>query len=74
MLNLLLESNDEVYFYCFNHANSCEASELRAVCSVKSKELLAETEIDFNDGCLNIICGSLYMISELVERFNIDLT
>lgn len=74
MLNSLFESDDEVYFYHFNHASSCEVSELQAVCPVKSKELFAETEIDFNDGCLNIICGSLYMISELVERFNIDLT
>lgn len=66
-------NNDEVYFYHFNHANSCEVSELRAVCPVESKELTADTEINFNDGHLNIICGSLYMISELADKFNLSV-
>lgn len=66
-------NNDEVYFYHFKHANSCEVSELRAVCPVESKELTADTEIDFSDGHLNIICGSLYMISELADKFNLSV-
>lgn len=41
---------------------------------IHAKELTKETQIDFNDGRLNVICGSLYMISELVERFKLNLT
>lgn len=63
----------EVYFYHFNHSNSCEVKDLQAVCPISSKELTSDTVIDFNDGRLNIICGSLYMISELVEHFNISV-
>ncbi len=73
MLQSLFNEGDEVYFYHFNHSNSCGVSELQAVCPVESKELTKETVIDFNDGYLNIICGSLYMISELVECFDIHL-
>lgn len=63
----------EVYFYHFKHQNSCEVSELQSVSPIKSKELTKDTKIDFNDGKLNIICGSFYMISELVELFNIKI-
>lgn len=73
MVNSLFESDDEVWFYNFNHQNSCEVSELQKVCPVVSKELVPNTEIDFDDGKLNIICGSLYMISELVQRFDIEI-
>lgn len=74
MLNLLFDGDEQVYFYHFNHANSCRFEELQLVCPIKAQELLSETEIDFNDGHLNIICGSLYMISELAERFDIEMT
>lgn len=47
--------------------------ELQAVCPIESKELTPDTKIDFKDDKLNIICGSFYMISELVDRFGIDI-
>lgn len=73
MLNVLLSQNDEIYFYHFSHQNSATFEELQAACPIRAKELLRDTQINFNDGYLNIICGSLYMISELVKRFNIKL-
>lgn len=73
MVQTLFEHGDEVYFYHFNHQNSCSVEDLQAVCPIESKELALETKIDFNDGKLNIICGSFYMIAELVERFGIDV-
>jgi len=73
MLEYLFVPGDEVYFYHFNHSNSCEVSELQSVSPVESKELTADTKINLNDGKLNIICGSFYMIKELAEKFNIDL-
>ena len=71
MLKTLLKEGDEVYFYHFSHQNSATYEELKSACQTEAKELKADTEIDFNDGYLNIICGSLYMISELVERLDI---
>ena len=62
-----------IYFYHFSHQNTATFEELKAACPIEPKELKADTEIDFNDGYLNIICGSLYMISELVERFGIKI-
>lgn len=74
MVNSLFELGDLVYFYHFKHANSCDYADLSVVSPVESRELTSEIEIDFNDGYLNIICGSLYMISELAGRFNIHMT
>ncbi len=77
MVNILLDSEDsfrqEVYFYHFKHNNSCEFNDLQAVCPIEAKELTPDTKIDFHDGKLNIICGSLYMISELTEMFGINI-
>ena len=73
MVQSLFDRGDEVYFYHFNHQNSCTVEELTAVCPIVAKELTPDIEIDFGDGYLNIICGSFYMISELVERFGINV-
>ena len=62
----------EVYFYHFSHQNSATFEELKAVCPVGCKELTKDTQFDFNDGYLNIICGSFYMIAELCELFKIS--
>lgn len=62
----------ELYFYHFRHQNSATFEELEAVCPIECKELTKDTKIDFNDGHLNIICGSFYMLAELVELFGIN--
>lgn len=67
MLSTLILPDDEVYFYHFNHQNSATYAQLQAVCSIKAKELNSDTEIDWHDGKINVICGSFYMISELCE-------
>lgn len=66
-------SSTEVYFYHFGHKNSCTFDELQKVSPVEAKELTPDVSIDFNDGKLNIICGSLYMISELAQSYEIDI-
>ena len=73
MVNSLFDRRDEIYFYHYNHQNSCTVEQLQAVCPFESKALTADVEIDFNDGVLTIICGSFYMIEELVNRFSIKL-
>lgn len=62
---------NELYFYHFSHQNSCTFEDLKSVCLVKCEELKSKEQIDFNDGYLNIICGSFYMISELTELLDI---
>lgn len=73
MVQSLFMQGDEIYFYHFKHQNSCPVQELQKVCPFGSKELTPNTQIDFNDGHLNIICGSFYMISELAQRFDINI-
>jgi len=73
LLRHFVPRNDiEIYFYHFSHQNSADFEELKAVCPVKCKELTKNTKIDFNDGHLNIICGSFYMLSELLELLGIS--
>lgn len=73
MLNILFRADDSIYFYHFNNKNSCDIKTLQAVSPVKSEELTADTKIKFHDGHLNIICGSFYMIAELVKMLNLDI-
>lgn len=73
MVQSLFENGDEIYFYKFNHKNSCDVSVLQECCQFESNELLPDTRIDFSDGKLNIFCGSLYMLSELIEKFGIEI-
>jgi dihydrofolate synthase/folylpolyglutamate synthase len=74
MVQSLFKTGDEVWFYQFGHQNSCPAEVLQSVCPVSSRILSEGVNIDFNDGHLNIICGSFYMIEELVKRFDINLS
>ena len=67
-----VREEQEVYFYHFSHQNSATFEELKAVCPVECKELTKDTQFDFNDGYLNIICGSFYMIAELCDLFKIS--
>ncbi len=74
MLNILLSSQKpdvELYFYHFKHQNSAEFDDLQSVCPIKAKELTSDTKIDFNDGKLTVVCGSFYMISEIVNILGI---
>lgn len=64
MMNILFTPADEIYFYHFNNPNSCTIEELQATCPFPSKEL-TDKNIIMPDK-LNIICGSFYMINELM--------
>jgi folylpolyglutamate synthase/dihydropteroate synthase len=72
MIQTLFQKGDDVWFYHFKHQNSCTFEELKDVCNVvEAKELTPTTKIDFDDGFLNVICGSFYMIEELVTLFDL---
>ena len=60
---------NKLYFYPFKNANSCSYEELSKVCSVESSLLKSKAEIDaIAEENLTVICGSFYMINELVDK------
>lgn len=68
MINLLFKEGDEIYFNHFNHQNSATYEELSSVCKYPSKEFNGKLP-DFKG--ITVICGSLYMISEVMKDLNI---
>ena len=58
----------EIYFYKFKSDKSCSFEILKDTCIYYSKELKSIDEINFSDDILTIICGSFYMINELVSK------
>lgn len=67
MADILFKEGDEIYFNHFNHANSATYEELSSVCKYPSKEY--NGNLPEFDG-ITVVCGSLYMISEVMKDFN----
>ena len=65
MMQALFYPEDEIYFYNFNNPNSCTTEELQSKCPFPAKNYTGK-EIITPDK-LNIICGSFYMINELIN-------
>lgn len=66
MIEELFDKNDEIYFYHFNYPNAASVDELQAVCLYESKEF--DGKFDYSDGRLTIVCGSFYMMSEILPK------
>ena len=66
MMQILFERGDEIYFYHFNNPNSCTIEELQEACEFKSKKFKSLDELPKD--CLKIICGSFYMLNEVVPE------
>ncbi|MFQ8626614.1 MAG: bifunctional folylpolyglutamate synthase/dihydrofolate synthase [Candidatus Gastranaerophilaceae bacterium] len=64
MMEILFEKGDEIYFYHFNNKNSCTINELQEVCKFPSKQFVSLK--DLPDDNLKIVCGSFYMLSEII--------
>ena len=64
----LFRAEDEIYFYHFNYPNACSYEDLADVCDFNSK-LFSEFKKDENT--LTVICGSFYMIKELLTKIGI---
>ena len=69
MIKTLFEKEDEVYFYKFDHKDSCSYEELKKEFPDAKK---FDLSVDLNTEKLNIICGSFYMLSDLLKKLNID--
>lgn len=64
MIAELLQDGDEIEFYHFNNPNACTFEELQAVCPYPAKTF---NGLKPQDDVLTIICGSLYMINEIIR-------
>ncbi len=62
MMEILFSQGDEIYFYHFK--NSCTIEQLQEMCELPSKQFIRLDELP--DDCLKIICGSFYMLNEII--------
>ncbi len=67
MMQNLFTQNDEIYFYHFDNPNSCTCQELSVACEFPSKTFDKFTK----DNTLTVICGSFYMLKELLSNMGI---
>ncbi len=67
MVTELFNKNDEIYFYHFNYPNSVDVKALQAACPFDSYEFQSQ-KFDYKDGKLTVVCGSFYMIKELLNK------
>ena len=69
MVEILFKPEDEIYFNHFNHTNSATYEELSSICKYPSKEYTGNLP-EF--GGITIVCGSLYMIADVVKDLGIE--
>ncbi len=68
MMEILFSKGDEIYFYHYNHKQSVSVSELEKVCIFPSKEFKSLNDFSINQDTVTVICGSFYMISEVLKK------
>lgn len=68
MMKNLFTPNDNIFFYEFNNVNSCSYNELASACKFDSKSF---NEFKKNNNVLTVVCGSFYMIKELLPKIGI---
>lgn len=66
MISALLRTGDEVYFYHYDNPNSVEVEELKKYSPVEAKTF--ENGEVLKTDKWNIICGSIYMIAEVLGK------
>lgn len=68
MIKILFKKGDEIYFNHFSNQNSVSFEELQAVCDFPAREFVSLDEFETRPDTLTIICGSFYMINEVVNN------
>ena len=64
MMEILFRDGDEIYINEFNYPNACTYDELSSACRFETKKY---NDTPLSADKLNIICGSFYMISEILS-------
>ena len=69
MINNILEDKNlsEIYVFEFKNGNSCDINTLRNVCDYELKQLSSINEITPSNDILTVVCGSFYMLKELLS-------
>lgn len=67
MMNILFRENDEVYLNEFDYKDACTFEELISKCPIPAKKYQRQK---LNTDKLNIICGSFYMLNDLILAQN----
>lgn len=68
MMENLFTHKDIIYFYHFDSENACSYEELASSCEFSSKPF---DEFKKDDNTLTVICGSFYMLKELLIKMGI---
>ena len=66
MMEILFEKNDEIYLNHFSHKASATFEELRNACPYDCQKFVSLEQIKKDPHSLIIICGSFYMINEII--------
>lgn len=64
MMEILFEESDEIFLNEFDYPNACSFEELNQACPIKNQKYEGQ-ELTLDK--LNIICGSFYMINNLLK-------
>lgn len=72
MLEILFDKNDEIYFNHFSHQNSASFDELQQACPFVAKQFTSLSDLEKNDDTLTIVCGSFYMLNEVIPLSLLD--
>ena len=59
---------NKLYVYKFKNPNSCDYETIQKVLKIQAQELTTSVENISEKGILTVICGSFYMINELVDK------
>lgn len=65
MMKNLFKKDDDIYFYHFDNPNSCTLEELSKACEFNSTTF---EKFKYDKNTLTVICGSFYMIKELLSK------
>ena len=71
MMKILFSKDDEIYFYHFNNKKSCTITELQNACEYHSKVFKSLSDLyekEQPNSVLTIICGSFYMLNEIISE------
>ena len=66
MMNILFKSGDEIYLNEFDYPHACTYEQLKKACPFEAKQY--SSDIKLTPDKLNIICGSFYMLENILDK------
>ena len=73
MMKILFNQNDDIYFYHFNNQNSATFETLQNACEYKANKFISFDKLKIEPDTLIVICGSFYMLNEILPQLGIKL-